>query len=90
MTTDAPAASQTVDVFIAPDGDDAAPGTVDLPVASLGRALERVATAEIQSADDSRIICSVEAHAEGVLIGCGTNIRARVHRERFVEGLGIS
>ena len=49
-----------------------------------------VATAEIQSADDSRIICSVEAHAETVLVGRGTIIRARVHRERFVEGLGVS
>ncbi len=49
-----------------------------------------VATAEIQSADDSRIICSVEAHAESVLVGRGTIVRARVHRERFVAGLGIS
>ncbi len=49
-----------------------------------------VATAEIQSANDSQIICSVEAHAEGVLVGRGIIVRVRVHRERFVEGLGIS
>ena len=42
------------------------------------------ATAEIQTADDTRFICSVTAYQGTNLIGRGTIIRTRVNRQRFL------
>ena len=42
------------------------------------------ATAETQTADDSRFICAVAAYQGTNLIGRGTIIRTRVNRQRFL------
>jgi len=45
------------------------------------------ATAEILTAGSTRLVCSVTAHEGTQLVGRGTIVRARVHRDRFVKGL---
>ena len=45
------------------------------------------ATAEILTADGTRLVFSVTAHEGTRLVGCGTIVRVRVHRDRFTKGL---
>ncbi len=46
------------------------------------------ATAEIQSFDHSRFVCSVDAYEGSDLVGRGTIVRVRVDRQRFVRDRG--